>query len=75
MITTAPKSPNTLCGNFICRRFTRRSRLGVASLMSAFNSLNGVPSSANPFTLETNLAKGVGLSRTGGQRLELGSAN
>ena len=28
---------------------------GVASLMSAFNSLNGVPSTANPFTLRTVL--------------------
>jgi beta-glucosidase len=30
---------------------------GVASLMSAFNSLNGVPSSANPFTLKQVLRK------------------
>src|SRR5205814_1019444 len=30
---------------------------GTASLMSAFNSLNGVPSSANPFTLKQVLRK------------------
>ena len=30
---------------------------GAASLMSAFNSLNGVPSSANPFTLKQVLRK------------------
>ncbi len=30
---------------------------GTASLMSAFNSLNGVPSSANPFTLKEVLRK------------------
>src|SRR6478752_3547248 len=30
---------------------------GVASVMSAFNSLNGVPSSANPFTLKQVLRK------------------
>jgi beta-glucosidase len=30
---------------------------GTASLMSAFNSLNGVPSSANPFTLKQILRK------------------
>jgi beta-glucosidase len=30
---------------------------GVATLMSAFNSLNGVPSSANPFTLKQILRK------------------
>ncbi len=30
---------------------------GVASLMSAFNSLDGVPSSANPFTLKQVLRK------------------
>jgi beta-glucosidase len=30
---------------------------GTASLMSAFNSLNGVPSSANPFTLRQVLRK------------------
>jgi beta-glucosidase len=30
---------------------------GVASLMSAFNSLNGVPSTANPFTLKQVLRK------------------
>src|SRR6266571_1536570 len=30
---------------------------GVASLMSAFNSLNGTPSSANPFTLKQVLRK------------------
>lgn len=30
---------------------------GVASLMSAFNSLNGVPSTANPFTLKQILRK------------------
>jgi beta-glucosidase len=30
---------------------------GAASLMSAFNSLNGVPSSANPFTLKHVLRK------------------
>ncbi len=43
---------------------------GTVSLMSAFNSLNGVPSTANPFTLEASVAKGVGLSRVGGERLE-----
>lgn len=30
---------------------------GTASLMSAFNSLNGIPSSANPFTLKQVLRK------------------
>ena len=30
---------------------------GTASLMSAFNSLNGIPSSANPFTLKQILRK------------------
>lgn len=30
---------------------------GVASIMSAFNSLNGVPASANPFTLKQILRK------------------
>ncbi len=30
---------------------------GTASLMSAFNSLNGVPSTANPFTLKSILRK------------------
>lgn len=30
---------------------------GVASIMSAFNSLNGVPSTANPFTLKQVLRK------------------
>src|SRR6202790_2234170 len=30
---------------------------GTASLMSAFNSLNGVPSTANPFTLKQVLRK------------------
>ncbi len=30
---------------------------GVATLMSAFNSLNGIPSSANPFTLKQVLRK------------------
>ena len=30
---------------------------GAASLMSAFNSLNGIPSSANPFTLKQVLRK------------------
>src|ERR1700680_3943933 len=30
---------------------------GAASLMSAFNSLNGIPSSANPFTLKQILRK------------------
>lgn len=30
---------------------------GVATIMSAFNSLNGVPSSANPFTLKQVLRK------------------
>ena len=30
---------------------------GVATLMSAFNSLNGIPASANPFTLKQVLRK------------------
>ncbi len=33
---------------------------GTATLMSAFNSLNGVPASANPFTLTEILRKGWG---------------
>ena len=43
---------------------------GTASLMSAFNSLNGVPSSGQSFHVEAGVAQGVGLSRTGRQRLE-----
>ncbi len=45
---------------------------GAASLMSAFNSLNGVPSTANLFTFETSSKKRVGISWAGGQRLECG---
>ena len=34
---------------------------GAATIMSAFNSLNGVPASANPFLLKHNPARRVGL--------------
>ena len=37
---------------------------GTASVMSAFNSLNGVPSSANPFTLKQVLRKEWGFRGT-----------
>lgn len=37
--------------------FQAAVQAGTASLMSAFNSLNGVPSSANPFTLKQILRK------------------
>ncbi len=40
---------------------------GTASLMSAFNSLNGIPSSANPFTLKQVLRKEWGFRGIGGQ--------
>ncbi len=43
---------------------------GTASLMSAFNSLNGVPSTANPFTLKQILRKEWGFGGLRGQRLE-----
>jgi len=54
--TTLLKSLNTLYGSSICPRFMRCAA-GTASLMSAFNSLNGVPSSANSFTLKQVLGK------------------
>ena len=44
---------------------------GAATIMSAFNALNGVPSSANPFTLTQILRKELGLCRL--RRLRLGS--
>ena len=43
---------------------------GSASLMSAFNTLNGVPSSANPFTLTQDFAERMAVSGSGGQRLD-----
>ena len=42
---------------------------GAASVMSAFNSLNGVPSSANPYLLQHDPAPRVGVPRHGGERL------
>ena len=39
------------------RRSGPRSRLGAGSFMSSFNSINGVPASANPFTLTQVLRK------------------
>ena len=34
---------------------------GAATLMSSFNSINGIPATANPFTLTADSAQGVGL--------------
>ena len=42
---------------------------GAATIMSAFNSLNGVPASANPFLLSRILRGRVGLQRVRRQRL------
>jgi beta-glucosidase len=50
-ITTPLKSPNTPCVRSIFHRFAQPVNAGAATIMSAFNSLNGVPASANPFTL------------------------
>ena len=42
---------------------------GAATVMSAFNSLDGVPASANPYLLTTILRERVGIQRHGRQRL------
>ena len=45
-----PKFPRSRCATSI-PAVSRRARRRAGSLMSAFNDLNGVPTSANPFTL------------------------
>ena len=42
---------------------------GAATVMSAFNSLDGVPASANPYLLTHDPAQRVGIRRHGRQRL------
>ena len=49
--TTPPKSPSTRLRQIYLPPFRAAVDAGAATIMSAFNSLNGVPASANPFTL------------------------
>ena len=46
---------------------------GTATIMSAFNSINGVPASANPFTLRQVLREEWRISRRRRQRLGVGA--
>ena len=49
--TTRPRFPSARCADVYLPPFHAAVDEGAGTLMSAFNSLNGVPSSANPFTL------------------------
>ena len=44
-------------------------RAGAATVMSSFNSLDGVPATADPYLLRHHPAQGMGIPRHGGQRL------
>ncbi len=56
-ITTARKFPNTRLREIYLPPFHAAVNAGSGTIMSAFNSLNGVPASANPFTLTQILRK------------------
>ena len=51
VITTPPGFPKLLLRNVYLVPFAAANEAGIASYMSAFNDLNGVPASANTFTL------------------------
>ena len=50
-ITTPPKSPKTWLREIYFPPFKAAVDAGVGTLMSAFNAINGVPATANEFTL------------------------
>src|ERR1700680_1512132 len=54
---TSTESAEHTLRQFYLPPFHAALEAGTASLMSAFNSLNGIPSSANPFTLKQILRK------------------
>lgn len=52
--------PEPLLHNVYLEPFTATAKAGAASMMTAFNDLNGVPASINKYTMDTILRKKLG---------------
>ena len=71
-ITTRRTCPNATLREIYFPPFKAAVDAGVGTFMSAFNDLNGVPTSANPFTLTTGAARRMEVRRLRRQRLHVG---
>jgi len=62
--TTRSTCPPSSCSTTTCSPYKAAIHAGAATVMASFNSLDGVPNTANPYTLQTILRQEWGFGGT-----------